>query len=128
MAPDFRSQRMATSEGRGRARRAWDAYVRAVDKHAMPVMGPVVGPVARPLAAAATADLLGFWLVWHLEGGFEGLRRIGMSRSAIYRRISWFRQVSGQHPDEYEVPGVTFDLAAYQRAGGPPAQPADDDL
>ena len=60
------------------------------------------------------ADLLGFWLVWHLEGGFEGLRQGGMSRATIYRRINAFRKVTGVHPDELKVRGVTLDLADYQ--------------
>ena len=42
----------------------------------------------------------GFWLLWHVEGGFEGLQRIGMSRSSIYRRISAFRKLMEVHPDE----------------------------
>ncbi len=59
-------------------------------------------------------DLFGFWLVWHLEGGFEGLRQAGMSRSAIYRRVRLFRKAFHAHPDEFEMPGVTLDLKAYQ--------------
>ena len=34
------------------------------------------------------ADLFGFWLLWHLEGGFEGLERLGMNRATIYRKIN----------------------------------------
>ena len=36
-----------------------------------------------------------------------------MSRSAIYRRIKLFRSLTGFHPDEYEMPGVTIDVATY---------------
>ena len=111
---DFRSERMESPEGRGIARRAWDAYADAVGKR----VEPMVEPVARRIAAPVGVDLMGFWLTWHLEGGFEGLRELGMSRSAIYRRVSLFRQTTGVHPDEFTIPGVDLDLAAYQEAGG----------
>ena len=65
-------------------------------------------------AVPVMLDLLGFWLAWHLEGGFEGLQRMGMSRASIYRRISLFRRSLGVHPDEYMPAGITLDIAAYQ--------------
>ena len=120
MSPDYRSDRMESPEGKGNARRAWDAYARAVNKHAAPILKPVLEPAVRPIAVNMTADLFGFWLIWHLEGGFEGLRRIGFSRSGIYRRVKRFRQITGQHPDEFQMPGVTFDLEEYQKSKGLP--------
>jgi hypothetical protein len=111
---DFRSDRMESPDGKGIARRAWDSYAATVNR----VAGPAIEPLVRRVAATTAADLLGFWLVWHLEGGFEGLRRHGMSRSSIYRRISLFRRITGQHPDEFELPGVTIDVAAYLAAFG----------
>lgn len=107
---DFRSARMESPEGRGRARRAWDAYAGAVER----VSRPVVEPFARKAAVPVMMDLAGFWLLWHAEGGFEGLQRLGMSRSSIYRRISLFRRLLGVHPDEYEMPGVKLNIAKYQ--------------
>ena len=107
---DFRSDRMESPEGRGIARRAWDSYSSTVNRLA----APAVEPLARKIAIPVTMDLMGFWLAWHLEGGFEGLRRLGMSRSSIYRRISLFRRTLGEHPDEYRLAGVTLDIAAYQ--------------
>jgi hypothetical protein len=113
MGDDFRSERMETPEGKGNARRtfdrAWAAYSKKVNK----VAGPVLKPVTDKIGAAAAVDLVGFWLAWHAEGGFEGLRRLGMSRSAIYRRLSLFRKIVGVHPDEYQVTGVTIDVEAY---------------
>ena len=64
---------MESPEGRGRARRAWDAYAAAVGK----VSAPVVEPFARKLSVPVAMDLAGFWLLWHVEGGFEGLRGWG---------------------------------------------------
>jgi hypothetical protein len=73
-----------------------------------------IGPVARWLAAPTMVDLTGFWVMWHLRGGFEGLRKMGLSRSSIYRRVSQFRQATGVHPDEFVFPGITLDMQAYQ--------------
>jgi hypothetical protein len=114
--PDFRSDRMESPEGKGIARRAWDAYASAVTR----VSRPAVEPVARKLAVPAAMDLTGFWLLWHLEGGFEGLRRLGMSRASIYRRVRLFRATMGVHPDEYHMPGVDLDIAAYHGGRGSP--------
>jgi hypothetical protein len=67
------------------------------------------------MAIGPAIDLTGFWLMWHLEGGFEGLRALGLSRASIYRRVKLFRMATGKHPDEYTMPGVTIDLDAYAR-------------
>jgi hypothetical protein len=107
---------METPEGKGIARRTWDAYASTVNRVAEPAVEVLAQKVAPPVAI----DLIGFWAVWHIEGGFEGMRRLGMSRSSIYRRISLFRRVMGVHPDEYELPGVSIDHAAYVAAGGAP--------
>jgi hypothetical protein len=107
---DFRSDRMESPEGKGIARRAWDAYAGAVGKVASPVLKPAV----HMYAAGSMVDLVGFWAIWHLEGGFEGLQRMGMSRASIYRRIKLFRLAFGAHPDGFEMPGITLDLVAYR--------------
>ena len=107
--PDFRSDRMGSPEGKGIARRTWDAYSKGVNR----LVGPAAGPLAQRLAAPAAVDLVGFWVVWHLHGGFEGLRDLGMSRASIYRRIKLFRSSFGAHPDEYRLPGVSLDLVRY---------------
>lgn len=100
---------MPSAEGRGlaqsRFQQAWEAYQRG--------SRTAVEPAARWIALRLTEDLAGFWLIWQLEGGYEGLRRLGLSRSAIYRRIARFRQTFGAHPDEYSFPGVTIDVDAY---------------
>ncbi len=63
---DFRSDRMETPEGKGIARRAWDAYAEKVESSA------VAQTLARKIAIPIATDLVGFWVLWHLEGGFEG--------------------------------------------------------
>jgi hypothetical protein len=107
---DFRTDRMESPEGRGIARRAWDKYVGAVEK----VSTPALRPFVLMYAAGSIVDLVGFWAVWHLEGGFEGLRGMGMSRASIYRRVKLFRIAFGAHPDEFVMPGITLDLAAHR--------------
>ncbi|MEJ7656235.1 MAG: hypothetical protein WKF33_04305 [Thermoleophilaceae bacterium] len=107
--PDFRSKPMDSAEGKGFARRAWAAYAETVNR----LTAPAVQPLAKKVTAPAAVDLIGFWLVWHLHGGYEGLRELGMSRASIYRRIKLFRTSYGAHPDEYELPGVKIDVAEY---------------
>jgi hypothetical protein len=45
------------------------------------------------------ADLIGFWALWHLEGGFEGVECFGYSQATIYRKVKRFRRVFGAHPE-----------------------------
>ena len=78
---DFRSDRSESPEGQGRARRAWDAYARRVSKVASPVALPLMEPAIRRVANTMTVDLLGFWMAWHIYGGFEGLVEFGMHPS-----------------------------------------------
>jgi hypothetical protein len=73
------------------------------------------------VSAGTVADLVGYWVLWHLHGGFEGLRELGMSRSAIFRKTAMFRRVFGKHPDEMQFPGVTLDVAAYRSSAQAPA-------
>jgi hypothetical protein len=113
---DYRTQRMPTAEGHGTARdnlmRAWSAYERGVKN----VAEPLLRPLADKIAAPVVLDMTGFWLAWHLEGGFEGLQRLGMSRASIYRRVSLFRKTFGAHPDEFSFPGVSIDVDEYLRS------------
>lgn len=109
---------MESSEGKGIARRAWEAYESAIE--------PAVKPLAQRVAAPIALDLMGFWLVWHLHGGFEGLRDLGMSRASIYRRIKLFRSAYGVHPDEFSLPGVKIDVREYRRTKVPLAPESQD--
>lgn len=111
-ARDFRSERMESPEGRGIARARWEASPEALSGR--PAGDPSMGRFTRRIAAPAMLDLAGFWVMWHLRGGFEGLQQMGLSRTTIYRRISRFRKATGMHPDEYVFPGITLDLGAYQ--------------
>lgn len=114
--PDYRSDRSASPEGAGRARRAWDAYAAAVNKTVGPTLMPIVRPALEPIARNYMADMIGFWVLWHLYGGFEGLERYGYHRATIYRKIKRFRHFTGVHPDEWTVEGITIDPEAYWAA------------
>ncbi|MGB6057194.1 MAG: hypothetical protein WBF71_02945 [Microthrixaceae bacterium] len=113
MSNDFRSDPMDSPEGKGRARRAWDAYVKTANKVAGPVMVPLVAPMARK----QVIELVGFWVAWHLYGGFEGLvEQVGMHPSTVWRKVKKFRVAFKEHPDVFEMPGVTIDAKAYWAA------------
>lgn len=114
---DFRSQRMPSPDGAGVARSRWRAAWDAYSKGVRSVTDPLLTPLVRPWARGATFDLLGFWFAWHTCGGYEGLQsQLGMSRSAIYRRVSAFRRAFGEHPDVFEFPGVTINLDQFVAA------------
>jgi hypothetical protein len=107
--PDFRSDPSESYEGKGIARRAWDAYARGVRRATEPVFDPVAMAWSRKL----TEELLGFWVLWHMMGGFEGLERFGMHRTTIWRKVKKFRMILGQHPDEYKFEGINIDPPAF---------------
>ncbi len=116
---DFRSERSASPEGEGRAKSAlsdaWDAYYaanRAVNKPLLEAF-PWIKKAMRGQIGSAAVNVFGFWMVWHLFGGFDGLQQLGMSRSTIYRRIAEFRSVFGEHPDTHQFPGVEIDVEAF---------------
>ena len=110
---DFRSAPSESPEGRGKARAAWDAYVRATL--------PVSEPLARRIAASYTLELVGFWVAWHLYGGFEGMQKaLGLHPSTIWRKVARFRKTFGAHPDEYVFPGITIDTVSFWKAAAAP--------
>ena len=108
---------MPTNEGRGKARAAWDAYVAWTHKHVGPITDPVVRPLAMRYSANKVTQLVGFWVMWHGQGGYQGLIDAGMAPTTVYRNVKWFRTVFGQHPDEFVFPGLTLDVSAWNGSG-----------
>ncbi len=113
---------MPSPEGEGRARgaleKAWDGYYAANKTVNKPLLAafPGLKTLLRGWANSTMFDLFGFWVLWHLVGGFEGMQKnLGMSRSSVYRRISQFRAAFGEHPDVYQFPGVTVDVQEFVR-------------
>ena len=109
MSDDLREDASESSEGRGRARRAWDAYAEAANR----VRPKWWDNSFQRLGAKWIEDLMGFWLSWHLYGGFEGLKRAGWSERRIYTKLKRFRLVLGKHPDDYVVVGVDLNPEAF---------------
>lgn len=107
---DFRSDPMPSPEGRGKARKAWDRYLAWTEKNVAPITDPVLRPLARRYSANKVTDLVGFWVMWHAYGGYQGLIDLGMAPTTVYRKVKWFRTVFGTHPDEYDMRGVSVDL------------------
>lgn len=119
---DFRTERMPSPEGEGRAKSAlesaFETYFKAnkaVNKRMFAAF-PELKSVLRGYASSRAIDLFGFWLLWQIMGGFEGMQNgLGMSRTAMFRRIAMFREVFGEHPDVYQFPGVTIDPGEFLR-------------
>ncbi len=107
---DYRSDPSDSAEGSGIARRALDAYAAGITR----ASDAVLGPIAKALGRRFTEDTMGFWLLWHLLGGFEGLERFGMHKTTIWRKVRKFREMNeGVHPDDYVMPGVTLNRVAF---------------
>ena len=103
---------MHSREGEGRAKRTYLAAGASLE-----AVGPTKGKgVIGALARQTNEDEIGFWLLWHIRGGFDGLERYGMHRATIFRKIHRFRQGFGVHPDVFELPGVIIDVKAYWEA------------
>jgi hypothetical protein len=113
MTPDYRSDPMETPEGAGKARKAWDAYARAVNRSITPFLAPAMKPAIDPIARQAVEDMIGFWVMWHLYGGFEGLEEFGFHKATIWRKIKRFRTATGFHPDVFTMPGISINPEAY---------------
>jgi hypothetical protein len=116
---------MPSPEGEGRAKDAaepaWELFYaanRQVNKPLYAAM-PWLKNLGRGYATSQVFDLFGFWVMWRLSGGFEGMQKsFGMSRSSLYRRIGLFREVFGEHPDVLEFPGITIDPGEFLRGMG----------
>ena len=88
--PDFRSDKSESVEGRGNAGARWDAYHLHLDEAVLAEAFPSPTPrvedydelVRDDIAAAAVEDseLIGFWVAWHLAGGFHALESGGWHR------------------------------------------------
>lgn len=110
---DFRSDPMPSIEGRGLAKQTWEKYVQTSNKLLGPAVETVFGKAIQSVSANTVSDMVGFWLLWHIYGGFEGMRKLGMSRSSIFRKVATFRKLFGSHPDEFQFPGIHLDLEEF---------------
>lgn len=126
MAQDANRQRMPSPEGEGRALEAseasWRAYYRA-NKSVNDALSAVIpgfkqlsATLSKGSTSAKVLDAFGFWVWWRIAGGFDGVQKaLGLSRAGMYRRIALFREVFGEHPDVFEMPGITVDPVEFAR-------------
>lgn len=61
-------------------------------------------------------DLVGFWVNWHVAGGFRRLEELGWSRATIFRKVRRFRDLYGSHPDTYRFDWINLDVFAAWKA------------
>lgn len=146
LKPDFRSEPMESPEGKGiaRARREtfMDENIEAMVDSFLDWDNPPKGRTApkdydvvvQDLIADAVlehSEAIGFWVAWHLAGGFAHLEAAGWHRATIYRKIRRFRAAYGKHPDEYVFPYIKLDRRRYwtdqiKRELSGPGEPPDD--
>lgn len=117
---DFRSERMPSPEGEGRAKSAlesaYETYYKVNKATNKRLFGafPELRQMLRGYAGARLLDLIGFWLMWQLCGGFENTQKaLGISKSQMYRRIAQFREAFGEHPDVYKFEGIELNPAEF---------------
>jgi hypothetical protein len=79
---------------------------------------PVLGPTMKAAEREWVAGGLGFWMLWHLYGGAEGLRHYGFHPTTIHRKVARFKESFGAHPDDFTLPGVEIDAQKYWEADG----------
>jgi hypothetical protein len=120
--PDFRTDKSESTEGRGAAAGRWGGFHHALSEEvvAEAFSSPSqsnedLDPDIRDDIAADAlerSELIGFWVAWHLAGGFANLERGGWHRATIFRKVRRFRAAFGSHPDEYSFPWIELDLRA----------------
>lgn len=123
-APDFRTNRSESVEGRAVAVGRWRSYHYALEEDVIAEafssrpegssLQDLDPEIQDDIAADAVerSELIGFWVAWHLAGGFANLERGGWHRATIFRKVRRFRAAFGAHPDEYTFPWIQLDLRA----------------
>jgi hypothetical protein len=119
-SPDFRAEKSESTEGARVAASRWGGFHHQLseDVIAEAFSGPGrsmedLDPEIRDDIAADAlerSELIGFWVAWHLAGGFDNLARGGWHRATIFRKVRRFRTVFGVHPDEFTFPWIELDL------------------
>ena len=125
MIHDYRANKMSTLEGQGVAADRWGTFLNdelediAEDAMAKGPLPPAKDriedlddDIQSDIAewAHRRAELMGFWLAWHLAGGFRRLEVGGWHRATIFRKVRQFRDTFGTHPDEATFDWITLDL------------------
>ncbi|HVB94962.1 MAG TPA: hypothetical protein VND67_11605 [Acidimicrobiales bacterium] len=119
--PDFRTDKSESIEGRGLAAGKWGGYHYSLPEEVVAEAFSTSNQAAENLTpelrdgiaedALERSELVGFWVAWHLAGGFANLERGGWHRATIFRKARRFRAAYGAHPDEYVFPWLELDLS-----------------
>ena len=147
--PDFRSEAMESPEGKGVARDRYDAFMgenledlvqfyldpKTSSSHHFDNVDDLPDSVRDQISEAAReeSEAIGFWVAWHLAGGFHQLEVAGWHRATIYRKLHRFRARYGAHPDQFVFPHIKLNHARYwedqiRREFEPPNLPDSADL
>jgi|GEM_PF-904478 len=122
--PDYRSEKMVSPEGWRNAasrREAWASTLSESD-YGVDQAGRSYRPDDPDVVRRAEvtvkefSELTGFWLSWHMFGGFERLIEGGWNRATVFRKMRRFRAIFGSHPDEYKFPWIHLELEDAWRA------------
>jgi hypothetical protein len=127
-SPHFRTDKSESSEGRGVAATRWRGFHYELPEDMVAEAFSQPGQSTEDLdpeirdditeEALEESGMIGFWVAWHLAGGFGALERGGWHRATIFRKVRRFRAAFGVHPDEYSFPWIQLDLeAAWSRFG-----------
>ena len=115
--PDFRSDKSESTEGGRVAVARWAGFHHNLDEDVIAQafstpaqrMEDLDPEIRDDIAAEALerSELIGFWVAWHLAGGFDNLERGGWHRATIFRKVRRFRATYGTHPDNSSSPGYS---------------------
>ena len=118
--PDFRADKSESTEGQRVAAGRWGGFHYKLSEDVVAEAYSTPGQSMEELPsdvrddiasdALERSELIGFWVAWHLAGGFANLERGGWHRATIYRKVHRFRAAFGAHPDEYVFPWIELDL------------------
>lgn len=119
--PDYRTDKSESVEGHGLAASRRHAYVYSLDENFLAenlsssrakTIEDFTDTVRDDIAedALEESELIGFWVAWHLAGGFANLERGGWHRATVFRKIKAFRNRFGDHPDDHRFSWLRLDL------------------
>ena len=82
------------------------------------LLRPVVAPAGRMYAGHKIQRLLGFWVLWHMMGGRDGVLKAQMvSRGGEWNQRSEFREAFGVEVQDF-MPEVAAVLAGWVETKG----------
>ena len=66
-------------------------------------------PLAKEISGRVVQRMVGFWVMWHLAGGFDGLIATGwLSRTAVYRSRGEFHRIMKVEVENFWPEAIAF--------------------